>query len=470
MVLDDAREGSGPTRRALSFADTGHVGFAFICVHLRLKHLVASLTRFDAKVKRLHAPESFGVRLDFFRRGVYLERRRNWLSIQNRTKAMSTHSDPLLRWRQHFPILQRTTYLVSHSMGAMPAGVRDSLATYAELWSTLGVRAWEQEYLQAVDRVRRALAAVIGAGPGEITLLPNVTTAEAVVLSCFDFSGRRNKIVFTEMNFPSVMYLCHAQERLGARVEVVPSADGIGVETERLLAAIDEQTLLVPISHVFFRSSFVQDVATIVERAHAVGALVVADLYQSAGAMPIDVKKWGVDFAVGGTIKWLCGGPGGGYLYVREDLRPKLRPRFTGWFAHESPFAFETGPIRYRNDSDRFANGTPEIPSVFAMLPGLEIVREIGTTAIRDKSLRLTRRLIERAQASGLTVRTPVDDDRRGGVVVIDFPGSERVARQLLAENILIDYRPKAGIRISPHFYTTGEECDRVLDAIDSAR
>jgi kynureninase len=378
--------------------------------------------------------------------------------------------DPLLRWRDQFPILQETTYLVSHSMGAMPVGVRHSLATYADLWGSLGVRAWESEYLDAMSRARQALAEVIGASAGEITLLPNVSVAEAGILSCFDFSQKRNKIVFTEMNFPSVMYLCHAHESLGARVVMVPSDDGVGVDTERLLEAIDEETLLVPVSHVFFRSSFVQDVPAIVERAHAVGAYVVLDVYQSAGVMPIDVRQWGVDFAVGGTIKWLCGGPACGYLYVREELRPKLFPRVTGWFAHEAPFRFEVGPIRYRNDAERFANGTPNIPGVFAVLPGLEIIREVGTQAIREKSLRLTRRLIRRAQEIGLTVRTPIEDDRRGGVVVVDFPGAEATYKRLLDEGILVDYRPNAGIRISPHFYTTEEECDRVIDAITALR
>lgn len=383
---------------------------------------------------------------------------------------MTDTTDPLFRWREQFPILEKTTYLVSHSMGAMPAAVRDSLATYTDLWGSMGVRAWENEYFQAMAWARQLLAELVGADQEEITLMPNVSIAAAVVLSCLDFSGARNKIVFTEMNFPSLMYLCYAHESLGAQVVTVPSDDGIGVDTGRLLEAIDERTLLVPISHVFFRSSFVQDVAAIVTHAHNVGARVLLDIYQSAGVMPIYLRDWGVDFAVGGTIKWLCGGPGGGYLFVREELRPQLKPRLTGWFAHQEPFKFQPGPIRYRTDGFRFASGTPEIPSVFAMLPGLEILREVGTEAVRGKSLRLTRRLIERAQKAGLRVGTPVQDERRGGVVVVDFEGAEEVARQLLEEKILIDHRPNAGIRISPHFYTSEEECDRVIDAIDRLR
>ena len=375
--------------------------------------------------------------------------------------------DLLSKWRGEFPILDRTTYMISNSLGAMPRGVYEGLRSYASSWGERGVRAWEEGWWDMAVRVGDKIAPLIGAGPGEISLHQNVTLTQAVISSCFDFRGPRNKIVMVELEFPSIQYLYHEQQRLGARVEVIPTPDHIRIDLDKLLAAIDETTLLVPISQVLFRSSYIVDARAIVERAHRVGAHVILDAFQAAGTIPLDVRGLGVDFAVGGVLKWLCGGPGVAYLYVREDLRSKLRPALTGWMAHRNPFAFETGAIDPCNDSFRYLNGTPHIPALYACQPGLEILNKIGIVAIREKSVRMTAGLIEGARSRGWRVNTPENPVERAGTVSVECPHANEVCRELLARDILVDYRPKAGVRISPHFYNREDECDFTLAQIE---
>jgi len=371
--------------------------------------------------------------------------------------------DELLRWRGEFPILDRTTYMISNSLGAMPRRVYDEMRAYADSWAERGVRAWEESWWEMATRVGDKIAPLIGARAGEISLHQNVTLTQAVISSCFDFHGPRNKVVMVELEFPSIQYFYHEQRRHGARVEVVPTPDHIRIDLDKLLAAIDETTLLVPISQVLFRSSFIVDARAIIERAHRVGAHVILDAFQATGTIPLDVRSLGVDFAVGGVLKWLCGGPGVAYLYVREDLRGKLRPSLTGWMAHERPFAFETGAIDAREDSFRYMNGTPHIPALFACQPGLDILNEVGIQAVREKSRGLTARLMDGARSRGWRVNTPENAAERAGTVSVECPHAYEVCRELLARDILVDYRPKAGVRISPHFYNREEECDVTL-------
>lgn len=371
--------------------------------------------------------------------------------------------DELLKWRREFPILDRTTYMISNSLGAMPRGVYDTLRAYADSWAERGVRAWEEGWWEMAVGVGEQIAPLIGAKRGEISLHQNVTLTQAVISSCFDFRGPRNKIVMVDLEFPSIQYFYHEQRRQGARVEVLPAEDSISFNLERLLRAIDETTLLIPISLVLFRSSFIVDARAIIERAHRVGAHVILDAFQAAGTIPVDVRGLGADFAVGGVLKWLCGGPGVAYLYVREDLRPKLRPSLTGWIAHRRPFAFETGAIDPREDSYRFLNGTPHVPALYACRPGLEILNQVGILSIREKSLRMTTRLIEGAKSRGWKVNTPENPAERAGTVSVECPHAHEVCRELLAREILVDYRPKAGVRISPHFYNREDECDFTL-------
>jgi kynureninase len=375
--------------------------------------------------------------------------------------------DELLNWRAEFPILDRTTYLISNSLGAMPRGVYDSLHSYADSWAERGVRAWEEGWWDLAVGVGDKIAPLIGAAPGEISLHQNVTLTQAVISSCFDFRGPRNKIVLTDLEFPSIQYYYHEQRRQGARVELVPSADSVCIDLDKFLAAIDEQTLLVPISLVLFRSSCIVNARAIVERAHRVGAHVILDVFQAAGTIPVDVRALGVDFAVGGVLKWLCGGPGVAYLYVREDLRARLRPALTGWIAHQRPFAFEPGAIDPRSDSFRFLNGTPHVPALYACQPGLDILNGVGVSAIRAKSIRMTTRLFEGARSRGWRVNTPDNPEDRAGTVSIHCPHASNVCRELLARDILVDYRPKAGVRLSPHFYNREEECEFALAQMD---
>src|SRR4051794_14523537 len=297
-------------------------------------------------------------------------------------------SDDLLRYRSEFPILERSTYLISNSLGAMPRGVYDAMHGYAETWATRGVRAWEERWWMLAAEVGDEIGVLMNAPKGSVSTHQNVTTCQAVVASCFDFSGKRSKVVYSDMNFPSVMYFWEAHQAYGARVHMVKTDDGITVPTQRLLDAIDEQTLLVPISHVIFRSSYINDANAIIEKAHRVGAYVVLDTFQSLGTVPVDVQALGTDFACGGVLKWLCGGPGTAYLYVRPDLAVKLEPKFTGWIASENPFAFEVGAQKYSSGQYKFMNGTPNVPALYAARPGLNIVREVGVDKIRAKSKR----------------------------------------------------------------------------------
>jgi kynureninase len=311
------------------------------------------------------------------------------------------------------------------------------------------------------------IAPLIGAANGEISLHQNVTQTQAIISSCFDFRGPRNKVVMTELEFPSIQYFYHEQRRSGARVELVPSTDPVRFDLDKFLEAIDETTLLVPISLVLFRSSFIVNAKAIVQRAHRVGARVILDVFQATGTIPFDVRELGVDFAVGGALKWLCGGPGVAYLYVREDLRAKLKPALTGWIAHQRPFAFETGAIDARQDSYRYLNGTPHIPALYACQPGLDILNTVGIRAIREKSIEMTTRLMQSAKERGWRVNTPELPAERAGTVSVDCPHAAEVCRELLARETLVDYRPKAGIRISPHFYNKQEECDFALAQIE---
>jgi kynureninase len=383
--------------------------------------------------------------------------------VQTNLAAENPAMDELLKWRSEFPILDRTTYMISNSLGAMPRGVYNSMRAYADSWAERGVRAWEEGWWDMAVGVGDQIAPLLGVAPGEISLHQNVTLTQAVISSCFDFRAPRNKIVMVELEFPSIQYFYHEQARFGARVEVVKTPDTVRIDLEQVLAAIDETTLLVPISQVLFRSSYIVDMQAIVEKAHRVGAYVILDAFQAAGTIPLDVRALGADFAVGGVLKWLCGGPGVAYLYVREDLRAKLRPALTGWSAHQRPFAFEIGAIDAREDSFRYLNGTPHIPALYACQPGLEILNQVGISAIRAKSMRLTARLIEGAKSRGWRVNTPDNPAERAGTVSIDCPHAAEVCRELLAREVLVDYRPQAGVRLSPHFYNREDECDFAL-------
>ena len=376
-------------------------------------------------------------------------------------------SGVLSGWRSEFPIVETCTYLVSHSLGAMPRRAAQYLEEYVATWRERGVLAWQERWWDLGTETADLLAPILGAPRGSIAMHQNVTVAQSIVASCHTFTGRRRKVVLSDLEFPSNIYLYEGFRRYGADVVQVPSDDGIRIPLERFLAAIDEETVLVPVSLVLFKSSSIVDATAIVEKAHRVGARVVLDIYQAAGAVPVDLEGLEVDFAVGGSVKWLCGGPGAAYLYVRPDLAPAVRPAVTGWAAHAEPFAFETGPIRYAAPPRGFQTGTPNVPALYGARAGYEIIAEIGVEAIRRTSLDLTRRIIDRAEAKGFRVNTPSADRDRGGTVTIDVPNGAAAAEELVRRHVIVDHRPGAGIRMAPHVYNTAAEVDHALDTLE---
>ena len=379
-------------------------------------------------------------------------------------------TDDLLQWRSEFPILEKTVYLISHSLGAMPRETYDRLHEYADIWAMRGVRAWAEGWWDMPVSVGDEVARIIGADPGTVVMHQNVSVCQSLIISCLEPTPQRNKIVYSELNFPSVMYVYEAHARDGRlRIQTVKSDDGITVPLERMLEAIDESTLLVPFSHVLFKSAFLQDAKAIIDRAHEVGAMVVLDTYQSAGTVPFSVKELGTDFATGGSVKWLCGGPGAGYLYVRPDLQQKLQPKTTGWMAHESPFAFDTSLI-YAPNITRFLHGSPAIPALYAAQSGYKIINEIGVDRVREKSVRQTDLLIALAEEAGFEVTSPKDSARRGGTITVAHENASSIAKELVRREFIIDYRPGAGVRISPHFYTTDEELKLVIEEMKKIR
>jgi kynureninase len=374
--------------------------------------------------------------------------------------------DELLEWRKEFPILDNTVYMISHSLGAMPRRTRDRLNEYADMWATRGIRAWDEGWWEMPRKVGDLVGKIIGAGEGEVVMHQNVSVCQSIILSCLDFTGKRNKIVSESFNFPSNLYIYHAVQRQGARLVTVDSEDGITVPIDKMLAAIDEETLLVSVSHVIFRSAYVQDLRRLTERAHEVGAMFIADLYQSAGTYPVNVRELNLDFATGGSVKWLCGGPGAGYLYVRRDLWQSLEPAVTGWLAHKQPFSFEIGANDYADDIYRFLHGSPAIPAIYAAMSGYEIINEIGIEKIRQKSIGQTTRLLELAEEAGFKINCPRNVEERGGTIIIDVPNGQQVTQELSRRDFLMDFRPGAGIRIAPHFYTKDEELELTIREI----
>jgi kynureninase len=374
--------------------------------------------------------------------------------MSDRPSAASTD---LTSYRDRFPILEHTTYLINHSLGAMPAAAEDRVTEYARTWNERGIRAWAEGWWEMPLTVGDQIGRIIGAAPGSTVMHQNVAVAEAIVVSCFrPVDPQRSRVVYEEGNFPSVRYLYQAQPELD--VVVVP-------DDEAIVDAIDERTLLVPITHVLFKTAEVQDVEAIVRRAHEVGARVVLDAYQSAGIVPLDVTALNVDFAVGGSVKWLCGGPGNGWLYVRPDLAAVLEPRFMGWQAHARPFGFEP-ELEYADGAARFLTGTPNVPALYAATAGYDLIEEIGVDRIRAGSIRQTKLLIDLLDAAGFQVGSPRDPSRRGGTVTVRTPEFEAVHKELAERQILCDFRPDAGLRLGPHYYNTDDELRFAVDQI----
>lgn len=367
--------------------------------------------------------------------------------------------------REHYPILSHTTYLNSNSMGATPAAAAQALEEYAAVWREQGVEAWDT-WVGVVDEVADSVGRMFGAQPGQTTLNQNVAFFQSQIASCLDFSGARSKVVIEELMFPNVVYVWERYEALGAKLHLVPSDDGMNISLERTLEAIDETTAIVTISHAVYVSGALMDIKAIAARAHEVGALCMLDVYQTLGVVPIDVYDLGVDILVGGSHKWLCSGPGTGFLWVHPDVAPRLEPRSTGWWAHREPFAFEPAPIDYAPGSWRFMSGTPSMPAYYVAREAYKDLHDVGIPTIREHNAALCQIIIDRAQSAGLTIHSPVEHHLRTGFVAVEFPNSQAVSKQLIAEHYKHDWRPGCGLRLGPHFYNTEQEVHRFMDRV----
>ncbi len=376
-------------------------------------------------------------------------------------------TDPLLQWREEFPILETCTYLISNSLGAMPRGVYDSLTHFADTWAAHGVSAWGLAWWDLNSKVGDKIAPLMGAPADTVLVHQNASIANSILFSAMDFDDpKRDKVVITDMDFPSDVYVLRQWLPSSVKLHIVRSPDGIHIDVDELLDAIDERTKLVSVSHVLFKSAFIMPGKQIVEKAHSVGAQVLFNGYHSVGVIPVDVTEMNVDYYIGGVLKWMCGGPGGVFMYIRPDLLASLYPKVTGWFAHKEPFKFDLEHFDLREDAFRLMNGTPGIASLHSIQPGVDIITEVGVDNIREKSMRQTALLIDLADAAGYEVVSPRNPAERAGTVTVNPPNAYEVSREMLARGVKIDYRQGAGIRIAPHFYNSDDEVKHSIDVI----
>jgi kynureninase len=387
------------------------------------------------------------------------------LAIDTTQKQAPEPHRELLSWRKEFPILQRKTYLNSCSLGALSTRSMAGMARFQELWNEYGASAWYKMWVGEIAEVRNKFAALIGAHPHEVAIAPNVSAALSEIATGLDL-GDRNRIVMADLDFPTLAYQWMAKQRLGVETVFVESPDRITLPTETLMAAIDDRTGLVATSRVFYLSGYIQDIATLTKHAHKQGALVLIDDYQATGQIPIDVHALDVDFLVTGTLKWLMGGPGLAFIYVREDLISKVRPSVTGWWGSRDMFEFRTGVFEYRDDAQRLEAGTPAVAPIFAANASLDIVLEIGVDRIRERTRWLADDLIRRVQERGWKLLSPADGGQRSSIVMLGMERPEELVSKLAERGIIVDSRP-GRLRISPHFYNTVEENELVIAALD---
>ena len=378
-------------------------------------------------------------------------------------------ADSLLSYRKQFPALEECVHMISHSLGCVPAQAKDDLGEFFELWRTKSITAWS-DWLPEVDRAAERIEKIISAPRGTVIMMHNVSQIMSVLASCFEYTAARNKVVYESLMFPTVSYVWHAEQRRGAKCELVPARDDQMIDPDAMCAAIDDHTLLVPTQHVVFASAQIQDAKRIAAHAKQAGAHVILDCYQSIGAIPLDVVDLGVSFACGGSVKYVCGGPGAAWLYVRQDLIEQFAPRVTGWFGNEAPFAFTMPDQTYADSIWRYMGGTPAVAALYQARAGQKIVGEIGVRKIRDKSLVMTQKCIDWVDELGFKLNSPRAGDQRGGSVVFDFVGSAEVCRELNRRKFFCDHRPGVGIRIAPHFYTKAEEIDLVFNEVKKIR
>lgn len=368
--------------------------------------------------------------------------------------------------RAEFPILSRKTYLNSCSLGALSRRALDRVAGFHEEWSTLGAAGWYEIWLERLDLLRTRVGGLLGAAHTEIALAASTSAALAVAASALDFRDRP-RVVVSELDFPTLAYAWMA--RADVEVVVVPSDDGVTIDLQRWADAVDDRTAVVATSHVFFTTGAIQDLRAVAEIAHAHGAHFVVDAYQSAGQIPVDVRAADVDILTTGPLKWLLGGPGLAYLYVRDELARRLRPSSAGWFGHADAFAFDVHRLEFRDDARRFELGTPALATVHAALGGQEIIDEIGVAAIRERNRTLTERLIDGLTRAGFRLRAANHPDARSAIVMVAHDDAAGAVRRLADDDIIVDHRD-GHVRISPHFYNTEQEIDAVVAALETTR
>jgi kynureninase len=370
-------------------------------------------------------------------------------------------------YREEFPVLERKAYLISASLGPLSRRSRAHLQRFVEAWATKGApdHVWFEDIFPQMANLKRTFASLVGAGPDELAITVNVSLALSAVMSCLDFSARP-KVVLTELDFPTDGHVALAHRRRGAEVVFLPSPDGLTVPLEAFEAAIDERTALVIVNRVLYRSSALLDVGEICRLAREAGACTFVDDFHGAGVVPVDVRELGCDFYATGVLKWLCGGPGLAFLYARRDLLPRLEPLVTGWFATRDPFSFDLQRLEYHPTARRLEHGTPAAPVCFIAQGGLDVIAEVGVGAIRERQQDLMDYVVERADRAGLEVRTPRDRAARGGLVNLRVgPEAEKVCHALLDRDVCTDWRGD-GLRVSPHFFNTEEDVDRLFAAL----
>lgn len=370
----------------------------------------------------------------------------------------------LLTYRAEFPILQRKTYLNSCSLGALSIRSMQNITQFMEMWNEWGAHAWYDIWLGEIAKLRQKFATLIGAQLHEVAIAPSVSVALSTIATALDYS-QRNKIVFSDMDFPTLAYQWLVKQRLGIECQMVESPDRITLPAEAFEQVVDEKTALVATSRVFYTSGYIQDIRAIADIAHKQGAYVLVDDYQGTGQIPLNVNALDIDFLVTGTLKWLMGGPGLAFVYIREGLLPLLQPTIAGWFGHRDQFQFNIQEFEFRPEATRVEMGTPSVPSVYAANGGLDIIQEISVESICERTRYLTNDLIARVREHGWPVHVPQEPECRSSIVMLELEDPKHIVEELITRNIIVDHRPGL-IRISPYFYNTIEENAIVINAI----
>ncbi|MBV9148584.1 MAG: aminotransferase class V-fold PLP-dependent enzyme [Candidatus Eremiobacteraeota bacterium] len=373
------------------------------------------------------------------------------------------------RFRERFPTLAHSTYLVSHSMGAAPLAAKDALDAYWHDWERDGPEAWER-WLPEIARIADNLGELIGAPRGSMFLGPNVSVLQAALATSLRFQAPRNEVVYEALQFPSLTYVWTEFARYGAQIRIVPSDDGRTIDVQRIIDAITEHTLIAVLSHAYYVSGALTDVQAVQRHCRKTGTLLMVDAYQTTGVYPYDVTEWDLDIVTGGSHKWLCGGAGCGWIYLKPELRAQFEPAVTGWMAHARPFAFEPAPMTYADSMYRFGTGTPTIPGYLVAKPGHDMIKEVGIRKIREHNVRLTNKIVQQALDRDLKINTPLEPEQRTGWIGIDFEGVEGVYRRLIEHRVFVDFRPGCGVRVGPHFYSNDEDIDNFFEVLDRIR